>query len=467
MKALRELSAAAAIIIISSPLILALDYDKEGGKPAQEVSSGGDAQKLSADAEKLSAPGPDITYAQVMERPDDPALNYAYARAQVRRGDLKGAASTLERMLMVDPSLHNIRLFYAIVLYRLDNLVESGRELETLRGSGAPADVREEAGKYLKAIRRKQRTTILSGSLGTGFEYDYNRNASPASGKRLFAGAELPLTGDSRRQGDSAYIFTGNAGVKRGFGAGNRHEAFGSFSYYRADQKHVESVSLRAFSYRAGVKYRAGLTEITPRLFLDHVLLARKRFMDNTGAALRLDRKIGKRNGVFLEAGHAYHGNFPTPGVLSNPERKGGFDTLSAGAGRVLGPTMKLDAEAYFARKRAHRHYNSFDRAEFGLKHSWLLGSGMFLLSSAYIGRDGYRQADTAIGPRKRADDTFRGGALFGVPVSALHRRLARLDDLALTLNYEYFRSDSNITNYTYDNHKAVLMLTYKWEAGI
>ena len=46
-------------------------------------------------------------------------------RAQIRRGDVRGAGATLERILLMRPDLPRIRLLYAIVLYRLDNLDEA------------------------------------------------------------------------------------------------------------------------------------------------------------------------------------------------------------------------------------------------------------------------------------------------------------------------------------------------------
>lgn len=456
------------LLAFTSPLLSAQDYEKEGQKPAMETAVQSDAEKLAAEArKKLSEESPDVTYAQVLESPDDPALNYAYARTQVRKGDLKGAAATLERMLMVDPGLDQIRLFYAVVLFRLDNLAEARREFETVVNSGAETALKTEAENYLKAIRQRERLTTVSGGLSAGAEYDSNRNASPDSEKRLFLDTPITLTGSSRKQDDTAFIFLGNAELRRVAGAMKKNELFGGLAYYRADQDGVKAVNLQAFSYKLGDAYKAGRAVLTPSITYDRVLLDGESFLSNSGAGLRLDNKFNKLTDYWLEAKYTYQDYLSIPTLASNPQRRGGLYAVSAGAGRVLTPVMKLSAEAGFTAKRAARDYNAYDGLAFTLRHSWLLGKGMFLLSSAAIERDAYLQEDAVISRKTRRDTVFRGGLVGGIPLASIHRKLESLTDFTLTLNLEHFSSKSTVLNYTYTNNKAALLLNYRWQAGL
>jgi hypothetical protein len=459
---------AASLLFLSAPFLFAIDYDKEGQKPSHAKSVQTNAVKLAAEAVKSEAEdSKEITYAQILERPDDPELNYAYSKTQVRKGDLKGAAGTLERMLMVNPGLHNIRLFYAVVLFRLDNVVEAQRELEGLKKANPPEAVKNEAEIYLKVIKKRQKRTQASGSLSAGVEYDSNRNASPSSQTRLFMDTPLQLSGDSRKRKDSAYLMTGTAEVRRAVGARGKHEVAGSATYYGADQTHVRTVNLRAWAFRLNGTYKAPFAEITPGLIYDRVTLAGRHFLKNTGASLRLDRKLNKKTDALLETKYVYQDNVATPNVSSNPERRGGLYSVSAGVGRILTPVMKLNMDIGVSYKRAKKTYNSFDGFSLGLRHAWLLGRGMFLLSSVSAEWDEYSQADTILSATTRSDDILRGGLLYGIPVSTLHSRLKNLKDLTLTVNCEQLRSKSSVLNYTYINNKAALMLTYRWEMGI
>jgi len=425
------------------------------------------AEPVKPPAKDKFDPAKEVTFEQMLENPDDPDLNYAYARTQVRKGDLKGAAGTLERMLMVNPGLHDIRLFYGLVLYRLDNLPEAQREFQAVRKSNAPAALRNEAAIFLKEIKKKQKPTSVSGGLTAGPEYDSNRNASPTSEKRLFLNTPLDLTGSSRKRDDASFLFLGSAEIRRIVNAQKKHDVFGAMSYYRANQNKVTEINLQALSFKLGGTYRASRTELIPTLIYDRVLLAREKFLVNTGAGLRLERKLNKVTDYSLEAKYLYQDHLSVPDITSNPERRGGFYAFSAGAGRVLTPVMKLNADINFSAKRAKKDYNSYNELAFGLRHSWLLGKGIFLLSSAYIGRDIYSEKDSVICPKKRRDTTFHGGVVGGLPLSSMHRKLAGLKDLTLTLTLEHFRSGSNIINYTYTNNKAALLLNYKWQLGL
>ena len=85
-------------------------------------------QRRAGAASGLLAPGADkISYADVLKDPDNVDLNFRYAKAQLERGDVRGAAGTLERILLVTPDLPSVRMVYAIVLFRLDSMDEAER----------------------------------------------------------------------------------------------------------------------------------------------------------------------------------------------------------------------------------------------------------------------------------------------------------------------------------------------------
>lgn len=485
------------------PLLLALafaaplsaqDIEKEMRKPAEQVSAQSAAGKLAEEAKlavstapaaevapstiaaeipvsSAAAPAPaapaGITYAQILERPDDIDLNFAYAKQQVRRGDLKGAAGTLERVLMVSPDLHAMRLFYGVVLFRLDNLSEAQRELEAVAGGGASPAIKAEAAGYLKAVKERQQLTIVTAAVSAGAEYDSNRNASPTSGKRLWAGMPLNLTGSSRRRDDASFLLMGSGQLRHIVSPRARHEVFTGVSYFRSDQNRVTTVDLQAISFSAGGAYRAGRTTLTPSFGYDRVLLDAEDFLLNSSAGLAAEHTLGRAMSCRAGVRYSYQDSLATDAVGSNPQRRGPLYEASAGASRALGPVMKLDADLAYSAKRAARDYNSYDGAEFTLRHSWLLGKGRFLQTTAAAGNDVYLKPDTAIAARRRKDVTLRAGAVFGLPLSQLHPRLRAFKDVTLTLSAEHSSSKSTVLNYSYENNKAALLLSYGWSAGL
>src|SRR5262245_37699923 len=72
----------------------------------------------SASLARADTPGFD----RVLAAPDDPDVNLAFARQEADDGHLLNAAAALERILLAHPNAHGVRLFYAVVLYRLNDL---------------------------------------------------------------------------------------------------------------------------------------------------------------------------------------------------------------------------------------------------------------------------------------------------------------------------------------------------------
>ena len=52
-----------------------------------------------------------VSFQDVLANPQDAGLSFRYARQQVAAGNLTGATASLERMLIHNPDLHEVRLF--------------------------------------------------------------------------------------------------------------------------------------------------------------------------------------------------------------------------------------------------------------------------------------------------------------------------------------------------------------------
>ncbi|MCM8794329.1 MAG: tetratricopeptide repeat protein [Candidatus Omnitrophica bacterium] len=119
------------------------EYERE--LPSRETEAQEEARKTASEAlRRAPFEGEEISYEQILADPDNVELNIRYARAQIARGNLKAAATALERILLIDPSLAQVQLLYGIVLFRLDNTEEAERMLIAVRGMEIPPSLREE-----------------------------------------------------------------------------------------------------------------------------------------------------------------------------------------------------------------------------------------------------------------------------------------------------------------------------------
>ena len=209
----------------------------------QETAALKKTEAVSKKAAEKKIEQPELNYENILKHPDDVLLNFEYAKAQVQRGDVLGAAATLERILLVNPNLDQVRLFRAVVLYRLDNLTEAKNEIEILNKRPMPPSLRKELDRYKKEINKRQRRLHVGVRESLGLQIDSNRNAVPSSKQRLFGDTRLDVAPADRSRSDTSFlnITTVDAAYDLGFQAG--HQLVGSFTYFLQNQKHLDSLA--------------------------------------------------------------------------------------------------------------------------------------------------------------------------------------------------------------------------------
>ncbi|MBI4678571.1 MAG: tetratricopeptide repeat protein [Elusimicrobia bacterium] len=407
--------------------------------------------------------GAPVTYQQVLADPDNVDLNYRYAQSQIRSGDVRGAAATLERILMVDPSLHRVRLLYALVLFRLDNLSEAGRELDALTGLALPANLRAELDDLKSLITKRRRSTHVDVLVGFGFDYDSNISATPASEQMLFANQFIDITPKNPETADTAMIGLGNVRVTHDPGTQNGHEVFGGLGWYRAEQTLQDRLDLQVFSFDMGTALKFGRNTITPKVNWDQVYLSEETFLERPAIGMKFERAFTERLSADFEARIADDRYSKTSEIPRAEERSGHQWDLVWGVGWVATPVMRIRGGYTLTGKAVNDErfrYNAYDRHSLNASLSYLLGKGMFALVSGAMNIDRYDHRDPMIGIKYRDDITFRSRLTFGAPLGFIHKYFK---DFVFTQSYEYYRAESDITNYAYDNNKLSSLVTYKW----
>jgi Flp pilus assembly protein TadD len=88
-----------------------------------------------------------------MENPSDPPTLTRFAALAIQVGDIEGAISALERLLLIDGEQADVTLELGVLYYRLGSLEAARMYLESARTSKqASAEVKERADTFLKAM---------------------------------------------------------------------------------------------------------------------------------------------------------------------------------------------------------------------------------------------------------------------------------------------------------------------------
>jgi tetratricopeptide (TPR) repeat protein len=458
-------------LVLSLPLLvissIALAQEEAEEVPARETAAEAQARQTGETSKQLAAlqPSAPVTFEQVMADPDNIDLNFRYAQSQVARGDVKGAAATLERLLLIDPNLTRVRLFYGIVLFRLDNVEEAERTLREVRKQPMPASLQAEIDEYLRAIQRRKRLTRATASLSLGYEFDTNRNASPSSKRRLLADTPIAVgSGTNRKRRDTSFLSIHNVTIHQDLGLQGGHEVFASFDHYLQEQTAIDDLDLMANTVRLGGLLKLDWARVTPSVSFEHLTLSRETFLRTPGLALDLERPLNRRVNLFGSGGWDHEGYEAITENLSAPERKGDNLWIGGGADVVLTPTMRLTGSLSHNNKDAKAEYNSYKGYTLTGVHTWIWPKGQFFITSLGWTRDEYDAPDTAISAIQRKDHQVRFRMTYGVPMSVVAGRVEALQmafkDLTATASYEQFHADSLITNYSYSNSKFLMLLT-------
>jgi len=448
-----------------------------------EAAAGAEAREV------LSADGcPAVTFADVMTAPDDLRLNSCYAVQQIQTGDLTGAAATLERLLLLRPALGDIRLLYAIVLYRLENYDEARREFEAVRALDlTPADEARIA-RYLDRIAQQTQRTVQTLSISLGGHYDTNRNAAPRGEQSLAGGAVFDLSQESARANDdTAVMGVVSYAVDHDLGLPREHKAIASVTLLQDDQTEQDNLDLQAAVVQGGFAFDLpdGFT-VTPTLGYSAMSLSRQKFYSSVSGAVRVDKqaRTGERAApvdlwLVVERTRESFRNISENATLI--EQDGAVWTGEIGVARWVTPNHRLELSGEMRSKDAAVRAQSSRALSVELAHTWLLGEGAFLQSTASWAMRQYRAPDADVvgtaAPQRRREQPGRVRVTYGAPAGLLMDRLgfevkgpasqavrAFADGVTMTASLEYLKQQSNIRNYEYENVQGRVLFTRLYE---
>jgi hypothetical protein len=433
------------------------------GRTTDAAIQGTDAQRDSLRPANPYA-GRDVTYGEVLRDPDNVELNYAFALTQIRTGDLLGALSTLERVLLTHPNLPRVRLLHAIVLYRLDAAAEAEREMDNVLKFNMDSGLRQELEYYRARIARERRKTKFTAIVRSGWHWDSNRNASPITRGLVSAGgaATRPEEIDSHALENLFRLE-----VEHDLGFQRRHRLVGSVTGLYDLSFRSSRFTLGAIDVRGGIALDLAPDTLTIQPYYRYAHLDDESVFQAWGGTFRLDMPTKHDVFYFIEGSAEYQvfnatAISPVSDLRSGPEWR-----LGGGVRWVVVPEHRLTLSMTGIRKVARADFFNYSGLLVKLEHGWLLGRGMFLLTNVSWEGDWYDADDPNIGPIERHDDLVRFRSIFGVPFSTLtgwQTAPRFLRDIGVSVGFEYTRAFSNIDNYRYQNYRVMGALTKRFD---
>ncbi len=120
--------------------------------PSSQQSAPGPIGRLPPPSPQLRA-AYDEAFQLSMQNPSDPPTLAKFAELAIQVGDIEGAISALERLLLIDGNQADVKLELGVLYYRLGSVEAARMYLEAAKTSAqASTDVKERADTFLKAI---------------------------------------------------------------------------------------------------------------------------------------------------------------------------------------------------------------------------------------------------------------------------------------------------------------------------
>jgi tetratricopeptide (TPR) repeat protein len=131
----------------------------------------------------------DAAFQEMLRKPADLDVLFKFATIASQTGDLEGAVSALERMLLVNPNLPRVRLELGVLYYRLGSYEVARTYLQSaLATPDLPPEVRARAEQFMAQIKSAQKPSHFSGEVFGGLRYQSNANLGPANSSVLLFG---------------------------------------------------------------------------------------------------------------------------------------------------------------------------------------------------------------------------------------------------------------------------------------
>lgn len=465
----RLLLTAASTVLLALPAA-AQNQPQTESQRLQDARRQAEQTQAAAEASRQALPaGADVTFEEVLNDPDNIDLNYRFAVAEVQRGNLRSAAGTLERLLLLAPERSDIRLAYAIVLYRLESYTQAQQEFSQLAALNLSPAAAAQVDGYLRDIEQRGRKTRYYAQASVGVNYDTNRTSGPDGDIIQVFGTPRSVAGTAAEQdNDFALVGSGMVGFTHDLGSPRGDELFGRVVGYIGEQNKLSSFDIQAIYAELGRNWNHSFGTFTGKGHASATRLSHENYLNSFGGEVRFDHKVSEVIRLY-EAIDIEKRNYQPIGENATADNNDAMVYGFTFGGRYRAdPRFFVDAHVRIAVTNARRQFESHRGPEFAATGTWLLDDGLFAQFGGSYTVDDYKAVNPVVSATtERVDRIARLRGTLGVPLSnmiGIDNTPNWLRQSVVAFGLGYTHSMSSIDNYDYDNVQFSAVLNKRWD---
>ncbi len=247
----------------------------------------------------------DRAFQQMYRAPDNLDAAFHFAEVAAAAGDLEGAISALERMLIYNPDLPRVKVELGALYLKLGSYDAARTYLGDVLQGDLPPPVRAKVEAMLAEIDARQSPHRISGTVQVGLRYQSNVTASPNAGSVRAFGLDSALDRQFAKQSDGNAYLTGTLRhvYDPGFATGEVWET--NLVYYASHQFTVTSFDLMLGELDTGPRFTvlgsgADAVSVRPYLLAGLVGLGHSVYYRSAGGGVSVTVPLGTDWGLDL-----------------------------------------------------------------------------------------------------------------------------------------------------------------------
>jgi len=408
-------------------------------------------------------------FAAMQADPGNSDKALAYAEAAIKVGNLEGAIGALERLLIFNPDLPQIRVELGVLYYRLGSYDLSRSYLAQLADrEDVPDDVRAKVKEYLAQIDQLSSPHRVTGGLVTGFRYQTDANYGPGGSSLRILGLDFPIATNVAKKGDTNFFGLGTVNYVYDFQQADPLTIEANLTTYGQKQFRQTQLDLSLTQFDVGP--RIGLpmllegSSVRPYIIGDYLSLGGSSFMSSYGGGINgvapmMDRLAILAN--FEIQNRQYDTDPARPRI---EDLTGDYIAVRLEPRYAVADNQLIGFTNEFDRTLAVQGYQRSTQVILGPNYqirfaSPLEQTGLVRAWTGSVGFDHiwryYGTPDVLIDPANtRRDSQYDLGGTLEIPV---------VDGMSTLLQLQQTWANSNIPNYKYTNLLGMVAVSLKF----
>ena len=406
---------------------------------------------ITIDGEETLIPGSsekNITYMQILQKPNDLNLNLKYAQQQGKIGNYKQTISTLERLNMLYPDNIEIKLYLLSVLVQADSPNKALTIIEEIRTSEdlTPEDL-ETINEIESGLKERGKPKLWNFYADISLGGIHSQNVNSVSKTRLQSSSDNVIGFNSAKY-DRTY--SGSLGLTATRSLGEASSFMINTSFRDSDQEKETSDDFETYGLTLALDTSLGNQSLSP-----YLMLSKTDYQDDADSFSLLSGiggyfSAGDRNSF------SYGYSFSDSKNNKNTTDTTANETNAIGHGITLGhdfmftEIISSSTGLGYSISEAKDGTNDFETYDLNFRLNFALPWAYISVGDALSFND-YKNVDTSINSNRiRSDVTNTFDFMFTKAIGDIFPTIDPNKDLFVNFSYEKIISEANIINYDY-----------------